>query len=93
MEIEWSQEKNQINYAKHRVSFETASKIFDDPLTRYIFDRVAEGEERWHALGAVKEMLLLVVVHTYRDEGDKEIIRIISARPASSHERRSYEQD
>jgi uncharacterized DUF497 family protein len=41
---------------------------------------------RWHALGLVENLIILVVAHTYRGE----VTRIISARPASSHERRLY---
>lgn len=92
MEFEWDQRKNEANYAKHGISFELASKVFDDPLIVYIFDRVVDGEERWHAVGKVGNLPVLVVVHTYRGK-EEEIIRIISARQASSHERRRYEQD
>jgi uncharacterized DUF497 family protein len=92
MEFEWDQAKNLANYAKHEISFELASKVFDDPLAAYIFDRVVDGEERWHAVGQVLNLPLIVVVYTYRDRGGREIIRIISARQASSHERRRYEE-
>jgi uncharacterized DUF497 family protein len=44
-------------------------------------DRVVDGEQRWHAIGAARKALLLVV-HVYRKEREngEEIIRIISAR-------------
>jgi uncharacterized DUF497 family protein len=93
MGFEWDQEKNRANYAKHEISFELASRIFDDPLAAYIFDRVVDGEERWHAVGKVLDLPLLVVVHTYRDREGEEVIRIISARQATSHERKRYEQE
>ncbi|MBO4311839.1 MAG: BrnT family toxin [Desulfovibrionaceae bacterium] len=35
---------------------------------------------------------MIVVAHTYRSKSGEEIIRIISARKATSHERRQYEQ-
>jgi uncharacterized DUF497 family protein len=92
MEFEWDQTKNLANYAKHEISFELASGVFDDPLAAYIFDRVVDGEERWHAVGQALNFQLIVVVHTYRDREGREIIRIISARQASSHERRRYEE-
>ena len=91
MKFEWDKNKNRSNYAKHGVSFEVACKIFDDPLAVYLFDRIVDGEERWHALGKIDDLPLLIVVHTYRDTNGEEIIRIISARKASSHERRQYE--
>jgi hypothetical protein len=56
-------------------------------------DRVVDGEQRWHAIGAARKALLLVV-HVYRKEREngEEIIRIISAREASQRERRIYIQ-
>jgi uncharacterized protein len=56
-------------------------------------DRVVDGEQRWHAIGAVMTAVLLVV-HVYResDTNGEEIIRIISAREASKRERRIYLQ-
>ena len=90
MKFEWAENKNRINYAKHGVSFEVACKIFNDPLAAYLFDRIVDGEERWHAVGKTDDIPLLVVVHTYRNKNNEEIIRIISARKASSHERKQY---
>jgi uncharacterized DUF497 family protein len=92
MKFEWDQRKNEANYAKHGISFELASKVFDDPLVTYIFDRTVDEEELWHAIGKVQNLPVLVIVHTYRGE-EEEIVRIISARQASSHERRRYEQE
>jgi hypothetical protein len=92
MKFEWDEDKNRANYAKHGVSFEIACKVFDDPLVVYLFDRIVEGEERWQAIGKVLTLPLLVVAHTSRDQGDEEVVRLISARQASSHERRRYEQ-
>ena len=92
MKFVWDEAKNRANYAKHGVCFEIACKIFDDPLVAYLFDRIVDGEERWHAVGKVLTLPLLVVAHTWRDQNDEEVIRIISARQASSHERRRYEQ-
>jgi uncharacterized protein len=53
-------------------------------------DRIVEGEERLHAIGYVGRVLL--VVHTFREEGLGAIIRIISARKATPVERRLYEE-
>lgn len=92
MDFEWDEEKNRLNLSKHRINFELASKVFDDPLVRYFFDRKVDGEERWRAVGHVSQYLV-VVVHCYRYRNAKEIIRIISARAASSHERKRYEEE
>ena len=93
MRYEWDEHKNQINRRKPGVSFELASKVFDDPLHLTKFDRTVDGEERWHALGNALGVVLLLVVHTYRLQDGDEVIRIISARKATSHERRQYEDE
>ncbi len=93
MNFEWDKDKNRTNYAKHGVSFEIARKVFDDPLLVYIFDRTVDGEERWHAIGKALNLPVLVVVHTYRYANGEESVRIISARQATSHERKRYEQN
>ena len=92
MKFEWDEDKNRANYAKHGVSFEIACQVFDDPLVAYLFDRIVDGEERWQAIGKVLNLPLLVVAHTWSDQEGQEFVRIISARQASSHERRRYEQ-
>lgn len=91
MLFEWDKNKNQINKAKHGVSFETAGLIFFDPCCLSTFDRVVNGEERWHSMGQVNGVLILLVVHTTKYDDGKEIILIISARRPTSHERKRYE--
>ena len=67
--------------------------MFDDPDVVFRKDRVVDGEQRWHAIGAVQKALLLVVhVNRMENEDGEEIIRIISAREASQRERRVYIQ-
>ena len=74
------------------MDFETAARVFNDPNVVLIEDRIVEGEQRWHAIGAVCAALLLVA-HVYReDDNGEEIIRIISAREANQRERRIYIQ-
>lgn len=89
MRFEWDEDKNRRNLAKHKVSFETARSVFDDPHVVSIQDRVVEGEERWQTVGMVSGTVLFVA-HTYRDEAGDEVIRLISARKAIPHERRAY---
>ena len=93
MQFEWDQQKNLANYAKHKINFEFACEVFDDPLAAYRLERVVHGEERWIVVGKALNMHVLVVVHTYRTHEEKEVIRIISARRATSHERRLYENE
>lgn len=46
---------------------------------------------RWaYPPGQSPRIVLLVVVHTYPGEGD-DVIRIVSARKATRHERKAYE--
>ena len=89
MDLEWDEAKAATNLRKHRVSFEEAALVFLDPNRIEVFDvREAYGEDRWKTIGLV-EPALLAVVYTLR--GSKvEVIRIISARKADNHERKSY---
>jgi len=92
-QFEWRPEKAQRNLAKHGVAFETAERVWDDPLHVIVPDRFEDGEERWQAIGMVGAVVLLIVVHTYPDLEDEDRVRIIGARKATRHERRLYEQE
>jgi uncharacterized DUF497 family protein len=70
----------------------TASRVSDDPMALMSDDRVVDGEVRWRTIGFVEERYLLLVAHTYEEDGE-EVVRIISAREATAHERREYEGD
>ena len=91
MRFDWDETKNAINLRKHGVDFNTASLVFDDPLHLPVKDREVDGEVRWQTVGMADGVLLLLVVHTFEDEDEAEVIRIISARKADAHERRRYE--
>lgn len=91
MRFEWDPRKDALNLAKHGVSFEVARRVFDDPRHLSIQDRHIFGEERWQTLGLIGGIVVLLVAHTYREESDDEVIRIISARKATAHERQIYE--
>jgi uncharacterized DUF497 family protein len=90
--IEWDRAKNEINQTKHGIDFETAQFVFDDPCCVTFVERVTDGEERWQAIGSIEKIIILVVVHTYREEASDEVVRIISARPATRRERKLYAQ-
>ena len=92
MTFEWDAGKNEISQIKHGIDFETAQLVFDDPFCVSFVERVTDGEERWQAIGAIESVIVLVVVHTYRDENAEAAIRIISARRATPRERRLYAQ-
>ncbi|GFK92534.1 hypothetical protein NNJEOMEG_00359 [Fundidesulfovibrio magnetotacticus] len=92
MHFTWDERKNALNKAKHGIRFETALLAFDDPLHLSRLERVVGGEERWQTLGSAGGVVLILVAHTYRDHAGQESVRIISARKATAHERKLYEQ-
>jgi uncharacterized DUF497 family protein len=93
MRFEWDPEKARRNLAKHGVAFEVAENVWNDPLHIIVPDRFEDGEQRWHAIGMVGPVVILLVVHTYLDSEDESRVRILGARKATAHERRRYEQE
>ncbi|MGH7604114.1 MAG: BrnT family toxin [Gemmatimonadaceae bacterium] len=88
MEFTWDPAKAEQNVLAHEVSFHEATTVFGDPLAGTIPDpEHSVGEERHITIGYSSEGQLLVVCHV--EQGDT--IRIISARRATSHERKDYE--
>ena len=86
--LEWDPAKAEENQLTHDVSFEESTTVFGDPLAGTIPDPDhSVGEERLMTMGQSSAGQLLVVCHT--EQGDT--IRIISARRATSHERKDYE--
>ncbi|MGA9349333.1 MAG: BrnT family toxin [Anaerolineae bacterium] len=87
--FQWDKKKARRNLRDHKVSFEEASTVFGDTLSRTIDDPLhSEEEDRYVIIGQSARGRLLVVVHTIR--GDD--IRIISARVATPTERKDYEE-
>jgi uncharacterized DUF497 family protein len=85
--FEWDPRKALSNLGKHGVSFEEAATVFGDPLGLIVSDpRHSIEEERLVLLGLSRERRLLAVMFTERNEA----IRLISARQATSRERRDY---
>lgn len=75
MRFEWDPRKAAQNLAKHGVSFEVASRVFDDPRL-VLAEDVEHGaaEQRYFAFGRVDGGILTVRFTTRRDR-----IRIIGA--------------
>ena len=86
MEFEWDEKKNQINITKHKISFEEAVEIFNKPVLTISDNRKDYGETRKISVGSIQEIVIIVVVHTNRNQKN----RIISARTANQKERKKY---
>jgi uncharacterized protein len=89
----WHDEKNRTNKRDHGLSFETAPLVFHDPLAASRRDP-DPSEERWQTIGLIGQVVVFVV-HTWPEldpETGEEAGRILSARKATSHERRAYEE-
>jgi len=87
--FDWDARKAKSNERKHGVSFEEAESVFFDEQALLIEDpQPPHVEERFVILGLSASLRLLVVVHAFR-EGD--VIRIISARKATSAESLEYQ--
>ena len=92
LQFEWDKNKAVSNLKKHKVSFEEACSVFRDPLA-VIFDdedHSTPEESREIIIGKSEKNRLLLISYTERVEN---IIRIISSRLATKHERRDYEEN
>ena len=92
MRFEWDEGKSRQNLAKHGVSFDTATLVFEDPHSVSRFDRIKNGAKRWQTLDRAGAVTVLLVAHVDLEEDGELTIRIISARKATSHERKAYEE-
>jgi uncharacterized DUF497 family protein len=91
--FEWDEAKAESNRRKHGVSFEMAAQVFDDPLAMAEQDRVEGDEQRWQTIEMVELMVVVLVGHMVFEEGQDEIVRIITARKATRKERERYEEN
>jgi uncharacterized DUF497 family protein len=87
MDYQWDDHKAKANLKKHRIDFADAVTIFSDDRAITIEDDNPD-EERLVTIGMDALGRILVVVYTWRGES----IRIISARKATSRERKEYEE-
>jgi hypothetical protein len=84
----WDARKAASNLEKHGVSFPEATTAFEDALGAYYPDTL--HEDRFIFIGYSRQQRLLYVVHA---EVRRNVVRIISARRATSHEKAHYEND
>ena len=88
-EFEWDNNKASSNMKKHDgLTFEMAEEVFEDPFAIEKYDEInlTIEEDRFIVLGRIKNQLVVVTVYTPKN-GKR---RIISARYATSNERRLY---
>ncbi len=87
--FKWDRNKAKGNLQKHGISFEEAASVFRDDysLTRYDVAHSTD-EDRFVDIGRSAFGKILVVVYTEQ----RDTIRIISCRKATSDERKLYEK-
>lgn len=87
-DFEWNEEKAEKNFKKHKVTFEEAAAIFDDPFF-IIFKAPKHSfqEPRFIIIGMSDKLRPLFVSFVERDSRT----RIISARELTAKERKDYE--
>jgi uncharacterized DUF497 family protein len=89
LSFEWDERKNRANQKKHGISFEEAQSVFfDEQALQYDDPGHSGGEDRFLLLGHSLTLRVLVVCHCFRENGS--VIRIISARRATTSERAVY---
>ena len=89
----WDHGKSLANRRKHGLGFETAQLVFRDPLAASRETRHPH-EQRWQTIGRIGNVVV-IVAHTWSwtdDDAGGETGRIMSARKATAHERKLYEQ-
>ncbi|QTQ13104.1 BrnT family toxin [Treponema parvum] len=86
-QFEWFSEKSEVN-KKHGFVFDEILDVFDDPYFYEIYDiKHSElNQTRYNGLGYAKGKLQVVQI-AYTENGRTHII---SARPATSQERKMY---
>ena len=90
MELEWDDQKAVINEEKHGVPFHEAGTVFGDPMAiTFNNPEHSREEQRFLTFGMSQLNRLLVIAHTDRNG----VIRIISARTMTKHERKIYEEE
>ena len=87
--FEWNEGKAKENLRKHKISFEEAKTVFNDPFLMTFPDpEHSENEQRYLNIGSSSKGRVLVVIHTERDAN----IRFINCRRATTNERSAYEE-
>ncbi|MCL2203032.1 MAG: BrnT family toxin [Defluviitaleaceae bacterium] len=87
----WDKIKAERNKTKHGISFEEAATVFMiDGAEEFEDTSHSDDEERIIVIGLSRGMRILTVVHCWRE--NDMIIRIISARKATSLEEKLWKR-
>ena len=90
LSYEWGAAKALANERKHGVTFEEAQTVFLDAYALHQLDGPHSwDEDRFIIIGTSLRDRILTVVYVERTN---EVLRLISARRATSRERRTYEE-
>jgi uncharacterized DUF497 family protein len=89
MQFEWDEDKAIENAKKHRVSFEQAQQVFDDPRAVPFEDLKHSHDETRFLMIGMSSIGLLIVSFTYRET----LVRLISARRAEKWMVKIYEDE
>jgi len=88
-DFDWDPQKAESNVRKHCVTFTEAGSVFDDPMFITLLDEEhSMDEERFITIGLSDKNRLVMIAHTERENR----IRIISARKATNHEEKFYQE-
>ena len=89
MNYEWDQTKNLENIRKHKVSFEQAKIVLEDPYRLCFYDEAHSlNEDRYIVIGSAERRILFLSILWV----DEDTIRIISARCANRNEMEAYNE-
>ncbi|GHU36849.1 hypothetical protein FACS1894172_20000 [Spirochaetia bacterium] len=89
MRVFWDENKNQENIKKHKISFEYAKQVFEDPCRLVKYDSLHSiNEDRFIVIGKARNEVVLFVSEVEINDDD---VRIISARKADKKEKEEYD--
>ena len=88
MDFVWDPDKRAKNLRKHGIDFEDARVVFEGAILAFEDQRQSYGEQRLVGLGALRNLIVAIAF----TEATDDVIRILSIRKATRHERRLYFQ-
>ena len=87
--ITWDEAQQQQNIAKHGVDFSIPEEVLSGITVTQEDTRANYGEPRYQTLGLYRGVVVMLIVHTPRQDVD----HIISIRKADKHEQKHYWQN